>query len=189
MIQKGTIIVNDGSKIIGLTGNTDYNVLVFDPNESSGVRWTSGPKLLMCYNATTEVSIDSGWSDITWDTQVKKDSIYTHSLNSAEVTINEPGFYYVAVDIGTYNSSGSSRSQSIMRFLVDSGSGYSEIGGTRGSMYNRNSAQGRASASVNRPIQFMIGDKFKVQAQRSSGTGVILTEANACRININKLIE
>lgn len=187
-LLKGSIIVHDGTRVVGVTPSANNDVLVYDPNESAGVKYISGPQSLNVYNTTTEVNISSGWTDIPWEVQSKVDPAYTHETGNAEVVINVDGNYQTKVDVGTYVSSGSSRSQSIIRMVRDTGSGYTEIDGTRGSMYNRNSTQGQNSTHINTVLYFNSGDKIKVQAQRSSGTSTVLTQGHYCRFFLQKNI-
>ena len=142
--------------------------------------------LFYAYDAAGDIDISSGLTDITLDTEVKKDSEFTHSNDSAEIEINTTDLYEITYYIGTYVTSGSSRSDSIAKLQKDTGGGYADIPGTIGPMYNRQSSQGYANACVTVLHTLNDGDKIKLVAQRNSGTNTILTLANSAGLVIRK---
>lgn len=185
-LVKGSVIVHDGTRVVGVSPSANNDILIYDPDETAGVKYVTGPQTFSTYNINTEVDISSGWTDIPWEVQAKVDPAYTHDSGNAEVTFNESGNYQTKVDIGTYVTSGNSRTESLIRVVKDTGGGYTEVNGTRGSMYNRNSAQGRNSTHINMILPFDSGDKIKVQGQVSSGSNTVLTEGNYCRFFLQK---
>jgi len=58
--------------------------------------------------------------------------------------------------------------------MVDDGSGFKDIGGSFGEMYNRNANQGGTTATVAAIVELNAGDKIKVQAARVSGSGNLI---------------
>lgn len=52
------------------------------------------------YDSAGEIAITSGWTDLTLDTEVKKDGLFTHADDSAEVTVNKSGEYEIIGNAG-----------------------------------------------------------------------------------------
>jgi len=136
------------------------------------------------FDETGGTNVVSGWTDIALDVEGKKTGSFTHETSSAEVMINRKGTYLVAARAGTTISSGTSRSDSEMRLMRDSGSGYSEIAGTRSLMYNRTADTGRSSGSITRTLDLLAGDKLKVQVRRLSGSSTVETYPEATGLTI-----
>jgi hypothetical protein len=130
------------------------------------------------YDTIGGTNISSGWTDVPLDGERIKDSAFSHTGSSAEVTINTAGTYLVIGRVGTDVTSGTSRSESGMRIMLDTGNGYSEIPGSRGVMYNRITSQGGTHAAVSMILSLNVGDKLKMQAQRYSGTNTIILREN-----------
>ena len=135
------------------------------------------------YDAAGGIDVSSGWTDITLDTEVVDDPAFSHGADSAEVTINTDGWYELSYYVAT---DGGGRADSEARIAWDQGGGYAEMGGTRGTMYNRQASQGTTSCSVTVLRELSSGDKIKLQAQKKSGSGSILTYANACGLTITR---
>ena len=138
------------------------------------------------YDAGGGVSVTGTWQDIPWDTETRKDSIYTHAANGTTVTIGADGDYKITADCTTTNSA-NGRTQSEIRLVVDTGGGFNEIGGTRRRIYNRNATQGDGSASITTITTFTDGDIIKLQSQVVAGSGTITTLADGCSLTIEKL--
>jgi len=132
------------------------------------------PLFFDAYDTVGGTNISSGWTDVPLDGERIKDSAFSHASPSAEVTINTAGTYLVLARVGTDISSGSTRSESEMRVMLDSGFGYAEIPGSRGIMYNRDASQGGTHASVALILSLNVGDKVKIQAQRISGSSTVI---------------
>jgi hypothetical protein len=137
---------------------------------------------LHAFDAAGGIDISSGWTDITLDTEVVKDSIF--ALSGAEITINADGYYAISYYVGADVTSGTKDSKSESRLAVDTGGGYAELGGTRCPMFNKDVAEGTSNGAATVLRQFNSGDKIKIQAQRMGGTSTIVTYANACGITI-----
>ena len=137
------------------------------------------------YDATGAINISAGATDLTWDTEVIKDPAYTHSNDSAEITVTVAGWYKFEVDVTTDVTSGTIRSDSYFYlYHVDD---TAIIAGTVAWMYNRQATQGENTASVTRIVELAIDDTVKVVALLNSGSNTITTLANGCRITITKI--
>ena len=153
---------------------SEPSIVVFDAYKSSSSTISSG---------------DSSWNDVEFNAEGKKTSGFTHSttVDPEEITIDNDGTYRLTCDITTKVNSGTSRTQMSIRLMLDSGSGFSEIPGTVGMIYNRTLGAGGSSATVCRIIDFSSGDKIKAQVRRESGSSDIDILANGCRLTMERL--
>lgn len=134
---------------------------------------------LNIYKTGVQSITSTNWVDITFDNQRKITSGLSHTLNSQNITFNTDGTYFIKYFITTDNSNGTRRETEV-RLLQDSGAGFNEVPGSRGTIYNRNNVQGSTTATVSVLIDVNVGDIFKVQALANSGTTNITTVPNAC---------
>ncbi|MBN2307262.1 hypothetical protein JXD20_04725 [Candidatus Peregrinibacteria bacterium] len=139
------------------------------------------------YDSTGGTSIDAGFTDIPLGTERKKTTDFTHSTGSAEITVNTDGTYYVNYAVTTDITSGTNRSESEARLMLDTGSGYAAVAGSIAKMYNRTATQGDATASRSFTLDLSAGDKLKIQAQRSSGSSNIATLAGGSALVISRV--
>ena len=158
-----------------------------DPG-ADGVSGTADIKWADLYDSSGGTPIPASWTDVPWDSQRKLDSPYTHSTPSAEVTIAEDGTYGIWVRVSTGVTSGTDRSESAIRIMLDAGSGYAEVPGTQGFLYNRTAAEGYASAPSYLVLDLSAGDKLKVQAQRTGGAASLALLADGSSILIQKIV-
>ncbi len=123
------------------------------------------------------VDISSGWTDIPLNTEFKKTSNMTHTASSAEVVINRTGTFQIMGFVSTVSSVGTNSSGEA-RLMRDTGSGYAEVVGTR--IYQALDSVGeddRGTGSFSIIVDVVSGYKYKLQAQRATGTGTIKTLA------------
>lgn len=132
-----------------------------------------GGKHFDAYSTDNDVDISSGWADVPLNAERQKSIDFTHNTDSAEVTITSSGTYTVIARVSTKTTVGTGRSDSVMRVVADSGSGYAEVDGTLGYIYNRNVDQGKGTSTVAFTNHFNANDKIKVQAGRNSGSSTI----------------
>lgn len=119
----------------------------------------------------------------------QKTSDFTHSTSTSnsEVTIAVAGQYIVHAEVTTDVTSGSSRSDSSMWLELDTGSGFAEVEGTRGEMYNRQATQGASSASCTAILNLDAGDKLRIYCQRNSGSNTVVLHADGSRLIITAM--
>jgi hypothetical protein len=122
------------------------------------------------------------WVDIPLDTQRISGIDFSHTLNSAEITILNSGIYLIIGTCGT-NAGSNQRTQSESRLVVDDGSGYTEVGGTKGEIYNRTTNYG-GSSSFTAPLTLSSGDKIKMQFRRVFGVATIVLQPNTSTLTI-----
>jgi hypothetical protein len=134
------------------------------------------------YNAAGGVSLTSTqWSALTWTDEVRKDSIYTHQNNSAEITFTSPGDYLVTVDITT-EVTVDDRTTAVFRMTLDG----VEIPGTRAMNYQRLVADPGTNSVITRFITVTAGQVLKVEGYSNRSSSGVRTLADGCRIYIEK---
>ncbi len=134
------------------------------------------------YDAGGNIIIILGWTDISWDTEVKKDAAFSHNSNSAIIEFNETAFYDIHFDM-SLESTAKKRSTIEARVLADTGNGYNEVGGTRAIFYCHQSGYGGA-ATIRYVRQYNAGDKIKLQADMVTNGGIIRTLPHGCRVTV-----
>jgi hypothetical protein len=194
----------DGAIRIGNTTNTNAGTIRWtgtDFEGYNGADWvsltnggSSGPATLalsmfFAYEATGNIDISAGWTDMTLGAQVRADSQFTHTAGTAPITINEDGWYEITYNISTYTIAGGNNQASTQAKLQENtGLGYSDIPGSLGYMFLR-SGGSDSNASVTVLREFAAGDIIRMQAQRSSGAIATLTSPNSVGVTIRKVVE
>jgi hypothetical protein len=166
------------------SANTYRKVLL---NDLPGAFGFVSRKFDAYYDPINEVTVNHLWVDVPLHVNRILDSDFSHSEGSAEVTINSNDTYEVVGRVSTYASSGNNRTQTQMRLLIDRGSGYSQIPGSLGFMYNRERIEGYNSATVNMIMPLKVGDKVKIQAIRTSGNSIIKLVDEGCSLVIHNV--
>jgi hypothetical protein len=140
------------------------------------------------YFTTGTINIDSGWTDVPLDVQRQiTAATFSHTTSNPNVVIDRAGDYLVIGRVATDISSGSSRSESEARLVLDTGSGFSQVDGTLATIYNRNSSQGTTTATIQAVLTLAVGDELKLQAQRASGGSTVDLVNDACALTIISL--
>lgn len=140
-------------------------------------------KFFDAYDTTGGTAVAGTWVDVPLDAERIKDDIYTHANPSPEVTVSEADKYIITARVTTAMTSGS-RSQSQLRIMLDTGSGFNEVPGTLARMYNRTTAQGEATGTVVIATTLSAGDKLKVQVQRVSGSAALNLLADGSSLTV-----
>ena len=182
-----------GGLVIGNTAGSTAGTLRWTGSDFEGYdgsEWVSFTRsdVFDAFDAAGGIDITAGWTDITLDTEVKEDSSFSHAEDSAEITINSTGSYEVTYSITTeIINTDTNRTDSLARMVEDTGSGYTEIPGTRGGMYNRANDRDLANASLTFVRDFNAGNIIKLQATVDSGTSDVGTTPNSTRVVIKKI--
>ncbi|TXG82092.1 MAG: hypothetical protein E6R13_05425 [Spirochaetes bacterium] len=132
------------------------------------------------------VNISSGWTDIPIDTEHVKTSNMVHSANSAEITVNRTGTFQFNGFVSIRSNPGTN-SAAEARLVVNTGSGYTEVIGTRVFVStDTNNEDDRGTGTFSLSLSVVSGYKYKLQAQRINGSATM--ETLACSgININTI--
>jgi len=143
----------------------------------------SSRALFFAYDAAGGIDIPDSpsWVDITLDTEVREDSAFTHTTDSAVVEINTDGWYEITYYM-SFEVTGGNDGHALARLVLDTGGGYNEIGGSRiRSGVSKNDLSGGGSATI--LAELNDGDKIKIQATEFNDKDFITT-ANACGLVI-----
>ena len=151
----------------------------------TGIGDIQDDSLFFAYDSAGKTAIGNSPTDITFDTEVRENADYNHLADSAEITINTNGNYIVDYEC-SIKTNGTARYTAFHWLELNTGSGFSEIAGTRSASYHRTTNDGYAMASIYRYIPLGSGDIIKVQIQADS-TGVLSTLPNSCRIMIKRV--
>ena len=137
------------------------------------------------YDSSGGTTVGTTWVDIPLITErYKSTGLFAHSASSPEVIIQESYTYIINARVTTAITAGSTRTDSIMRIVKDSGSGYVEIPGTRAKMYNRTLNLGENTGNVTIVSGLNKNDRIKVQAIRDNGSSTLALEANGSSLSI-----
>lgn len=141
--------------------------------------------IFFAYDAIGGTVIGNFPTDIPFDTEVREDAAFSHDADSAEITINTAGQYLVDYQC-TMDAIGTARYIVRHWLETDTGSGYSELAGTRTGSYHRTTNDAIDNGNIRRYAVFSAGDKLKAVAQ-ADANGVIRTLADSCRMSIERL--
>lgn len=155
--------------------------LVYD-----GSAWKAytGNAIISMLKSSDQTSITS-FADVTWNTETKKDSgVFTHSANSASITLIEAGTYEIHADFEFSVTSGTNVwDQMRAKLLLDG----SDITGSFASCNGSNSYAGKASCSINMTIVTASANQvLKCQVQRASGSDTVNLLSSGTRILISR---
>ena len=144
---------------------------------------SSSKKFDAYHDPVSETSVNMSWTDVPLDVNRVIDSDFSHTAGSAIVTINTSGYYMLTARCSTYVASGSTRTTTLAHLVLDTGSGYNEIEGSMGCMYNRLSTDGYSTCTISMIRSFNAGDKIKMQCIRiTSGNAKLYP--NGCSITM-----
>jgi hypothetical protein len=138
---------------------------------------------------TTGINSSVTWTDLPWDTENRKDAIYTHSTvtNNEEIQINQAGDYEIICEILSDVTSGGNRTITEGRLVIMNGTTTTEIPSSRTNMYNRTSGAGGDSGTISLVHNISANEKVKAQIKRQTGTNNCFVNKDGTRILLRKL--
>jgi len=156
---------------------------------TSGTEWTaitfSGTSVYFdAYDATGGTTILDSWTDVPLTTERQKTDEFAHGVGSSELIINTTGIYIVMARVTTTISTGTSRTDSSMRLVIDTGGGYTEVPGSYALMYNRTLNVGENTGNVNVILSLNSNDRIKIQVKRDNGTSSLQLLANGSSLSV-----
>ncbi len=145
--------------------------------------------VVICLHNSSALTIQGTLVDIPWNSERIKTTGFTHSttVDNEEITITDAGIYRIDFNVTTFVTSGTSRADTVASLRIANGGGYSFVGGTYCTMYNRTVITGTSTGSVSIIREFDAGDKLKVQVVRLSGASTMGLYAGGSRISIQKI--
>jgi hypothetical protein len=149
-----------------------------------GLVTVSGSAYFDAYDSAGTLVLDANWQDVPFNVIRKNSGEFTFT-NNTELIIPVSNTYHITTRITADITSGTNRSESIIRLVKDNGSGYIEIPGSIGALYHRLLGEGSNTATVTILDDFEFGDKIKVQIRRDSGSDTISLLANGSSISVH----
>lgn len=137
-------------------------------------------------NTASITGITTSAVNLTWNTENRVDSRYTHSTvtNSENVTFNIAGTYFVTLNVGTDVSAGGSRTLTNVYLQLNTGAGFGTIANTQATIYNRTTGAGLGSCAIEVAITVAATNILRAQVLTVVGTNTIVTTPAACRLTI-----
>lgn len=114
----------------------------------------------------------TAWTDIPFNVEDFKGSIYTHSVASNQETIvfNSSGYYEIEYSVSTNNTSSSSRSSCEIEVQIDTGGGFNTVPRTSSYSYNRSFTVGLDTRTKRFGLQVTAGTSIKVRVRKIAGS-------------------
>jgi collagen type VII alpha len=113
-------------------------------------------------------------------------SIFT--LSNDEITVNTDIRALIIFRVSIGIGSGTARSTSTAYIERDTGSGFSEVDGSRIFMYNRTLDNGDQTGTGQLVLDVSSGDKFRIRAVRNTGSDTLETIADGSGLTITDLM-
>ena len=144
---------------------------------------------------TTNIDISAGTTPITWNTELIKDSIYTHSAGSSDITINATGRYQIDANILGYVPSATGTFVVNSQIYIDSGSGFVPYPASIGLSYHLGGGASLIFRSfgvgvINQTINITAGSILRIQSiifyASVGGSSVFILGGNS-RLSIKKV--
>jgi len=152
-----------------------------------GAQWSRqqfAPSAFHAHDAAGATSIGAVYVDIPLDTGDINTGEFTHTPGQPDVTYTgAPGIVAVVGHVSTIVTATNLRSQVDIKLQIDQGSGWVDLPGTAGGIYNRQLNYG-GTASAALPVVLNTGDRLKMQAVRSQGAATISTMPGASGLGL-----
>lgn len=136
-------------------------------------------------NAGGQTTTSSTGTVVNLDTVRKNTGEF--SLSSDVITINSEGTYFIVYRVSTDISTGTDRSASSCWLELNTGSGFSEIDGSRAFMYNREVIEGDNTGTGHCILDLVSGNSIRLLFSRIDGNSTIRTIADGSGVSILKI--
>ena len=186
--DNGQVQINTTSTLEALNVNGAIRLGNSDGKNDGTVRWSgsdfeayisnqwisltnvgkTNPGTFYAYDQDGGNSISTSASLIPLDTEIKKDSIYTHETNSSTITINETGWYQLFYYAGFDDLSTGDVANIYLG--KSTGGAFSEIAGSRIPAHAYSATYDSQSAMGSVYHQFNAGDQVRFQAIITAGS-------------------
>jgi hypothetical protein len=156
---------------------------------TSGKTGTAGTSLraseaVDVYDNAGGQTFTTGTITLNLDTTRINTDTSVYNLSGDVLTVNSAIRGLIQFRVSTDVSSGTARSISYAWLERDTGSGYSEVDGSRVYMYNRSTASGENTGTASLILSVSAGDKFRIRVARLAGSDTIRTIADASGLMI-----
>lgn len=161
-----------------ISGGTLYG----DGSNLNGITTTS--ERVEIYNTVATVGFETVPQTVNLNETRINSAPSLFTVSASEITINENINSLISYRVSTEIDGGSSRSTSTAWLELDSGSGFTEVDGSRVFMYNRTVNASVASGSGNILLNLSSGDKVRLRVQRKNGSDTLNTVIDGCNLSI-----
>lgn len=115
-------------------------------------------------------------------------TLYGYNAGSGEITVNEPGIYWIQFAGTIQNSTGAAAAEAGMWLQADAGSGFATVVGASFSVYLPAAANWRASGSRSVILRLGAGHRLRLRVARTHGTDTLAVIAQGSTLEIVRLI-
>lgn len=144
------------------------------------VAWDRQPNAKYSVYPTVAQTIGTSRIDLDFNTERYASPYF--SLAGSEITALSSGTFLISVSLSSDNTA-NTRSSTEGYLQLDTGSGYADIPNYILNVYNRDSSNGKGSASILIPIDLSPGDKIKLQVI-SNNASAVQSNIDGCNITI-----
>lgn len=172
--QNARVLVQDSE-----TGET-YTIPF--SGSSSGSSSPSSSNYINAYDSSGNTDVTSG---AVVNLNSVRNSSQDFSLNGNEVSYSgQSSLFLVQANVSTDTGGGRDNSFFYIEKSTDNGSTWSEVGGTRGFMYNRTSGNGESSGATSAILQMESGDRLRLRAESLNASGPVTTIEDGSAITL-----
>lgn len=145
-------------------------------------------KFIDIYSSATQ-TINSSYTDITFNVQRIINGIYSHTINNPDITVGESGKYilYIKGSTDNTNNNANNNTSTQMRVLLNTGNGYSAISGHLASTINVYAPAGKTTFGMVLTLSLSAGSSLKVQFVKLYASATVQTIADTCSFSIIKV--
>lgn len=177
LIETTSPSVNNDFIVIYETSSSEHKKVLI------GNAISTEPTIFDAYDAVGGQTFTTA-TPITLNINTIRETTSDFSLINNQITCIKSGMYSIIFRVSTDISSGSARSTSGCLLQLNTGSGFNEVAGSRGYMYNRTFGDAANTATVNLVLDLNSGDILRIGIFRFTGSDNIRTMPNASGITI-----
>jgi len=136
------------------------------------------------YDGTGGTIVEDSWTDVPLTVERQKTDEFSHDLGSSEVIVNVTDTYIIIARATTSMSIGTTRTDSNVRLVIDTGSGYNEVPGTYAVMYNRTLNVGKNTGNTSAILNLNADDRIKIQVKKSASSSILQLLSDGSSLSI-----
>jgi hypothetical protein len=191
LTTKGDLYTYDSDNA-RLPVGTNSQYLVSDSTEATGLKWedfpTTGTIAIPVFTARTTMTtnIANTNADITWNTEIKKDTGFTHAAASTDITFDFDGWVDISFSVGIDGAN--SRVATTASAYINTGGGFSKITTDIATNYAaRNTDIQMGGVVLNFVLQVSNGDVIKFNGATYAEGGATNIDPNETRVIIKRV--
>ena len=166
-----------------------YNVGKYLKSTVFGTEWSevtiSGSLVYFdAYDNAGGTTVGDYWVDVPLTVERQKTDEFAHGIGSSELIVNATGIYIILARATVSISTGTSRTDSSMRLVIDTGGGYVEVPGTSAIMYHRTLNYGENTGNFSAILSLNYNDRIKIQVKRDNGYSTLQLLADGSSLSV-----